>query len=298
MVGISNGPQTTYPGFACLARFNASGNIDARNGGAYAAASTIPYAGNNTYHFRLVVNVPAHTYSIYVTPPAGTEQTVGLNYAFRTEQAAVTTLSSWATEVDGPAGTDQVCGFTVTPIDTTPPTVTMTRPTAGATVAGTITVSASASDNVGVAGVQFLVDGANTGAEDTTWRPTRSCHNTAALTNGPHVRGPGTGPPAIPRRLPGVTVTGEQRRRRAAHGHHDGAVRRRHRLRDDHDLRQRLRQRGVAGVQFPADGANVRTEDTSSPYSISYDTTALGSGSHAFPRAPATPRATPRRRRR
>jgi len=185
VVAISNGPQTTYPGFACLARFNASGNIDARNGGAYAAAATIPYAANNTYHFRLVVNVPAHTYSIYVTPPAGTEQTVGLNYAFRTEQAAVTTLSSWATEVDGPTGTDQVCGFTVTPIDTMPPTVTMTAPSGGATVSGVITVSASASDNVGLAGVQFLADGANIGTEDTS-SPYSISYDTAALGNGSH----------------------------------------------------------------------------------------------------------------
>ena len=121
-----------------------------------------------------------------MTPPGGTEQTVGLNYAFRTEQAGVTTLNSWGTEVDGPAGTDQVCGFTVTPLgDTTPPTVTMTGPAAGATVSGTITVSANASDNVGVLGVQFLVDGANTGAEDTT-SPYSISYNTAALANGSH----------------------------------------------------------------------------------------------------------------
>ncbi|TLY18844.1 MAG: hypothetical protein E6K68_10730 [Nitrospirae bacterium] len=52
--------------------------------------------------------------------------------------------------------------------DTTPPTVSMTAPTSGATVSGTVTVSASASDNAGVVGVQFKLDGANLGAEDTT----------------------------------------------------------------------------------------------------------------------------------
>src|SRR5688572_2512970 len=45
------------------------------------------------------------------------------------------------------------------PPDTTPPTVSITSPASGATVSGTTTVSASASDNVGVAGVQFFVDG-------------------------------------------------------------------------------------------------------------------------------------------
>src|SRR3989441_12234822 len=52
--------------------------------------------------------------------------------------------------------------------DVTLPTVSMTAPANGATVSGTaVTVSASASDNVGVAGVQFSLDGVNLGAEDT-----------------------------------------------------------------------------------------------------------------------------------
>ena len=49
--------------------------------------------------------------------------------------------------------------------DTTAPTVSVSAPAAGATVSGTVSVSASASDNVGVVGVQFLLDGANLGAE-------------------------------------------------------------------------------------------------------------------------------------
>ena len=40
-------------------------------------------------------------------------------------------------------------------IDTAPPTVSITSPASGATVAGTITVTASASDDCGVAGVNF-----------------------------------------------------------------------------------------------------------------------------------------------
>src|SRR5439155_7685948 len=44
---------------------------------------------------------------------------------------------------------------TVAPPDTTPPTVSITAPAAGSTVSGTVTVSASATDNVGVVGVQF-----------------------------------------------------------------------------------------------------------------------------------------------
>ncbi len=121
VVGLSQGAQTAYTGFACLARFNPSGNIDARNGGAYAAASTIPYSANVTYHFRLVVNVPAHTYSIFVTPAGGTERTVGTNFAFRTEQNAVTSLDWWGTVVNAStAGSTTVCDFTISG-ETEPP---------------------------------------------------------------------------------------------------------------------------------------------------------------------------------
>src|SRR5437016_2579340 len=51
--------------------------------------------------------------------------------------------------------------------DTTPPTVSITSPASGTIVGGTISVTASASDNVGVVGVQFLLDGVNVGAEVT-----------------------------------------------------------------------------------------------------------------------------------
>ncbi len=113
VVGLSNGPQTAYTGLAAIVRFNPSGNIDARNGGSYQAASVIPYSGGATYHFRLVVNVPAHTYSIFVTRPGQTETTVGLNFAFRTEQSTVSQLNSYA--VDANSGTTTVSNFSVAP---------------------------------------------------------------------------------------------------------------------------------------------------------------------------------------
>ncbi len=48
--------------------------------------------------------------------------------------------------------------------DTTPPTVSLTAPASGATVAGTLDVTANAADNDAVAGVQFKLDGADLGA--------------------------------------------------------------------------------------------------------------------------------------
>jgi hypothetical protein len=51
--------------------------------------------------------------------------------------------------------------------DTTPPTITITNPPASATVSGTATLQAAATDNVGVVGVQFYVNGQRRGTEDT-----------------------------------------------------------------------------------------------------------------------------------
>ena len=50
-----------------------------------------------------------------------------------------------------------------TPADTTPPSVSIGSPATGAMLTGTVTLSATASDNVGVASVQFMLDGAPLG---------------------------------------------------------------------------------------------------------------------------------------
>lgn len=69
--------------------------------------------------------------------------------------------------------------------DTVAPTVSLTAPAAGATVSGTVSVSANASDNVRVAGVQFKVDGKNIGGEDTA-SPYSTSLDTRTLANGRH----------------------------------------------------------------------------------------------------------------
>ncbi|MDO8742496.1 MAG: LamG-like jellyroll fold domain-containing protein, partial [bacterium] len=70
--------------------------------------------------------------------------------------------------------------------DTTTPSVSLTAPASGATVSGaTVTVSATASDNTGVSGVQFLLDGIALAAEDTT-SPYTVTWNTTSSTNGTH----------------------------------------------------------------------------------------------------------------
>ena len=103
-MALSNGPQTAFTGFACLIRFFTDGTIQARNGGTYAADITLSYTPSLMYHFRIPVNTSSHTYSVYVTPSGGSEQLLASNYAFRTEQAGVSTLNNAGIIVDTTTG--------------------------------------------------------------------------------------------------------------------------------------------------------------------------------------------------
>jgi hypothetical protein len=90
VMGLSNGSQSAYTGLSAIVRFNPTGDIDAYNGTAYVAASTIPYTGGQTYTFEFDVNVSAQTYTVWVTPRGGNKTLVGLNFAFRSTAAAST----------------------------------------------------------------------------------------------------------------------------------------------------------------------------------------------------------------
>ncbi|MBE0611809.1 MAG: S8 family serine peptidase [Dehalococcoidia bacterium] len=70
------------------------------------------------------------------------------------------------------------------PPDTTPPAVSLTAPSAGATVAGVVTVAASASDNVGVTKVEFWLDG-QLRATDTS-SPYAVAWDSATVADGSH----------------------------------------------------------------------------------------------------------------
>ncbi len=72
-----------------------------------------------------------------------------------------------------------------TPPDTTPPVVSIAAPMAGATVSGTTAVSATATDNVGVAKVDLYLDGALYATDNTA--PYAFSWNTATASNGSHI---------------------------------------------------------------------------------------------------------------
>jgi len=100
------------------------------------------------------------------------------------------TLQGWLVRSDHSmiVGSDATpVNFTVAvdPADPTLPNVNITAPSAGATVSGVFTITANATDNLGVYGVQFKLDGAVLGAEDLV-SPYSTDWNTATATNGSH----------------------------------------------------------------------------------------------------------------
>src|SRR5205809_987801 len=160
--------------------------------------------------------------------------------------------------------------------DTTPPTVSITSPVSGATVGGTTSVTANASDNVGGVGVQFLLDGANLGLQATPARRS-SAWNTTTASNGSHTLTAvardaagnrttsaavtvtvfnDTTPPTVSITSPvsGATVGGTT----SVTANASDNV-------------------GVVGVQFLLDGANLGVEDAAAPYSVSWNTTTASS---------------------
>jgi PKD repeat protein len=178
-------------------------------------------------------------------------------------------------------GADQYTATT----DTTPPTVSVTAPAGGATVSGTVTVTASASDNVGVARVQFYLDGTALGAADTA-APYTVSWNTAGVSNGTHTltaqawdaagntstsatvtvtvsNAPpsDTTPPTVSLTSPtnGSTVS--------------GAVSIGANASDNV---------GVTAVQFYLDGTALGSRETAGPYGLSWNTSTASNGTHTL----------------
>ncbi len=111
------------------------------------------------------------------------------SFAWDTRTVADGTYTISAVVGDLAGNTTQLVGLNVTvnnPADTAPPTVRLTSPTgSNPLIAGTIVPSAFASDNVGVVGVQFQLDGNNIGPALTA-SPYRFAWDTTAVADGPH----------------------------------------------------------------------------------------------------------------
>ena len=107
-VSLSNGPQTSWSTLAATVLFYTDGLIKAIDGGSYTIGG-IPYTAGTTYQIRMVVDVPNHIYSVYVTPAGGSEQVLGTNLRFRSALASITSLDNWNVTAD--TGSLTACGF-------------------------------------------------------------------------------------------------------------------------------------------------------------------------------------------
>jgi methionine-rich copper-binding protein CopC len=165
--------------------------------------------------------------------------------------------------------------------ENTPPSGSIASPQAGATVSGTVTVTASATDNIVVAGVQFLVDGQPVGLEDTV-APYTYAWDTRLVGNGSHTLSArirdGVGNVFT---TAGTTVTVSNsadstnptvRITQPLAGASIGGQAALQALATDN--------LAIAGVQFKVNGVNVGAEDTVAPYRISWDTSGLAGGAY------------------
>jgi fibronectin type 3 domain-containing protein len=121
--------------------------------------NNVPYVAGQTY--QITVKAQGSTLAV------GIDGTPILTVSDTSHLVGTLALYSWGNQ--GSVFDDIiVTSTTLSSTDTTPPSVTLIAPSNASTVSGMVTVTASASDNVGVEGVQFHLNGTNLGAEDTT----------------------------------------------------------------------------------------------------------------------------------
>ena len=83
-----------------LIKFSPAGLIQVRDGEAF--IPTIPYAAGRTYQFRLIGNLPAATYSVFVTQPGAAEIPLATDLQFPSDQRGATTLGGWGLLTNAP----------------------------------------------------------------------------------------------------------------------------------------------------------------------------------------------------
>ena len=147
-------------------------------------ASTDSVLGYHVYRASSALGAYTRLTSSLVTGTSFTDNNSvsGSHYMVRAVKLESTPSGSYQNASQGlfwSSGTDT----TPVPPDTTAPSVSLSAPIGGTTVVGPVTISAEASDAVGVSGVQFQLNGVNLGSEDTS-APYSLSWNTAEAANG------------------------------------------------------------------------------------------------------------------
>jgi len=183
-------------------------------------------------------------------------------------------LTARAYDVAGNMGTSQQVKVIVV-TETTPPAVSLTAPAGGATLGGTVTLTADASDASPLSRVEFLVDGTLLGI-DTTW-PYSYSWNTLTVAGGSHtltVRATdahgnaATSTPVsvvVDNAAPSVALTSP-----ASGATLSGVISLQADATDDV---------GVTRVEFLRNGLLVGS-DTTAPYAVDWDSVAEADGNH------------------
>jgi len=122
---------------------NTSNQFQVRNGSAYAATTTISYAANTTYHVKIVANLTAKTYDVWIN---GTQ--IAATYSFRTEAATMDDVGQVCLKATTGANVYTVANHIVYP----QPSPT---PTTSATLSPGITPSATPSAVTGTLAVNL-----------------------------------------------------------------------------------------------------------------------------------------------
>ena len=195
--GLSEATSYSYT----VSAFDAAGNESPRSSVATATtrdvtAPSVPagLAANPVSSSRVDLswsastdNVGVANYRVFrdgteIATPTGTSYqdtglTSGSTYSYR--------VSAVDAANNGSALSTAVSATTPAP-DTAPPSASVTAPAAGSVVSGSVNITATANDNVGVVGVQFLLDGQPLGAEDTS-APYGITWDTTTASNGLHI---------------------------------------------------------------------------------------------------------------
>lgn len=109
LIGLSNGARSTWTGLAAIVRFH-NNMIDVRNGGVYMSDTPTAYEFNESVNVRMDVDTPRRRYSVFVSRTGQSEVQIANDYAFRTEQQAVTVLNNSVIEAE--VGTLEACMLT------------------------------------------------------------------------------------------------------------------------------------------------------------------------------------------
>jgi chitodextrinase len=189
-VGSATATSTTFTGLSCggtyqlgVDAYDAAGN---HSSAATISASTTPCDTTAPSAPANLRQTDATTTAISVSWDASTDDVGVAGYGLYENGALIGSTPSTSATLSGlSCGTSYVLGLdaydasgnrsTQTTItastavcDTTAPSVQISTPVDGSNVSGTVSVSASASDDVAVAGVQFKLDGNSLGAEITS----------------------------------------------------------------------------------------------------------------------------------